>query len=80
MEGDNLTDFQAALILNAMNSDPDVFLAAAQEEYEEAGYPDAETMVDELLTYLSDAAGEEEGEEGEDETAEDEADPEEGMA
>lgn len=62
MEGDNLTDAQAALILDAMESDPDVFIAAAQERYEEAGYPDAETMVDELLTYLSDAAGEEDEE------------------
>ena len=58
MDGDNLTAPQAQLLLAAMQADPDVFIDAAQDIFETAGYPDAEGMVDELITFLSSAAGE----------------------
>lgn len=58
VEGDNLTPFQAKLILAAMSSDPDVFLDAAEDGFDAAGYASAEDATDELLTFLSTAAGE----------------------
>ena len=75
MDGDNLTAPQAQLILAAMTSDPDVFIDAAGDVYEAAGYPDAESMVDELVTFLSSAAGEPDEDDDEDTDEEEGANP-----
>ncbi len=78
VQGDNLTSAQAAFLIAWLNEDPDDALEAAQEFYEAAGYPDAESFVDELVTYLSEAAGEPDDSEADEEQAE--ADPEEEVA
>lgn len=57
VEGDNLTAPQAKGILELISAEPDSALAAFDTVFEEAGYPDAETMLDETVTYLSSAAG-----------------------
>lgn len=74
IDGDNLTAPQASLLLAILTENPDAALEEADELYEAAGYPDGETMVDELLTYLSGAAGTPDTE-GEADDATEEADP-----
>jgi len=74
VDGDNLTVLQASYLLAFLQDDPDDALSVAEKYLAEQGQTaDAESFLDDLVTFLSDAAGEEDDDEAAEE--EDEADP-----